>query len=350
MKLNKLFLTVGLMGAVLTSCEKELHKDAELDINVQTNENITFDGKTITVKAGTPITFQLGGENDFLSFYSGEAGKKYEYRDRTEVDPNDIETSKLTMKIRTDYGNTQALDFRIMVSETFEGLSKNNFEADSIQAKKHEGWTVLKTREHINNPDKSGPKLPNPTPIEIDMKPYMGKRIALAIMYKYTNDEGKEVVTATQTKLTFQEMMIVNTMKDGSETSLTANSFGFTPLNMMHKHNLSDQKGMTANRPYGTVTNNTSGIWNMKDMNAFFIHSSGGGSVAKYSWLISNLLTVNACTPDVAEGIKNISQGVNSYKYTYNTPGTYTATFVATNAKYTGINQVVRQYTIKVNE
>ena len=154
MKLNKLFLTVGLMGAVLTSCEKELHKDAELDINVQTNENITFDGKTITVKAGTPITFQLGGENDFLSFYSGEAGKKYEYRDRTEVDPNDIETSKLTMKIRTDYGNTQALDFRIMVSETFEGLSKNNFEADSILAEKHEGWTVLKTREHINNPDK----------------------------------------------------------------------------------------------------------------------------------------------------------------------------------------------------
>jgi hypothetical protein len=176
------------------------------------------------------------------------------------------------------------------------------------------------------------------------MKPYLGKRIAVAICYR-----GQDK-SATQSRFTFGNMQIVNKMTNGQETAFTANSFGFTPINMLHRHNLSDQKGMTSNRAYGTVTNNTSGIWNFKDMNAFFIHSSSANTELKYSWLVSNLFVVNACSPDAGTGLKNVTQSLDSYQYTYNAPGTYTATFVGTNGNYKQESSVVREYTVVVTE
>ena len=52
-------------------------------------------------------------------------------------------------------------------------------------------------------------------------------------------------------------MQIVNGMNNGQTGTFAAASFGFTPVNMLQRRNLSDQKGMTSNRAYGTVTNNT---------------------------------------------------------------------------------------------
>lgn len=180
------------------------------------------------------------------------------------------------------------------------------------------------------------------------MSPYMGKRVSIAICYDYRgitlgpND--------SQTKFTFNNMMIQNTMTNDQVTSLSVSSFGFTPLNMLYKHNLQDQANMTSNRAYGTVTNNTSGIWNVKDWNAFFIHSSGGSTALKYSWLVSDLFVVNGCTPDAGTAIKSMHQSLSAYNYTYNTPGTYTATFVATNGNYKQETSVVKEYTIVVTE
>lgn len=345
MNFNKILTIISVAGLALSSCESELTTDAQLDVNVATSENASFDGKTITVKAGTPVEFQFSGNPDYLTFFSGEIGKEYRYRERTEVDLEEVESSKLTLDIQTQYGNTDKMIFNIMVSETFPGLYTANFQADSVLVEQHDGWQTLISKDQIKNPGNSSDKTPNPQSFEIDMSPYLGKRIAFAVMYKYT-----EEITVAQTKVYLQNMKITNKLTNGSEPSLTATSFGFTPINMMNRHNLSDQKSMTSNRAYGTVTNNTAGIWNFVDMNNFFIHSSNANTVPKYSWLVSNLFVVNGCTPDAGTGLKNISQRLDSYTYTYATPGTYTATFVATNGNYKQESQVVREYTVVVTE
>ena len=109
---------------------------------------------------------------------------------------------------------------------------------------------------------------------------------------------------------------------------------------------------MTANREYGTVTNNVSGIWNLASAGSgnFFIHSSGVGTALKYSWLVSDLIMVNVCSPDQGTPIKNISGRLDSYTYTYDEVGVYKATFVATNGNYKHESRVVRELNIKVTE
>lgn len=141
-------------------------------------------------------------------------------------------------------------------------------------------------------------------------------------------------------------------MTDGTTSTLYASNFGLTPLNMDNKSNYPDQKSMTTNREYGTVTNNTSGIWNLvgASTGSFFIHSSGANAALKYSWLVSNPLEINACSPDEGETVKNITQSVPTYSYTYNTVGTYTASFIATNSNYKKQTRVLKQIMIKVVE
>lgn len=336
MKLNKLLITFGIAGFVFSSCENELTQDIELGINVVTeNEGISFDGKTITVKQGTPVNFHITGNSDYLTFFSGEAGKEYRYRERITVDENEIESSTLKFTLTPQYGVPTGI-LTMFVSSNFPGLEKNNFELDSVLVEKHDWETLIPTEDFP-----TAVKVQN---YEVDMKPYMGQRIAVAIRYKAPNP------AVTQTRFTFNNLQIVNKMANGQETTFAATSFGFTPINMLYRHNLSDQKGMTSNRAYGTVTNNTSGIWNFVNMNAFFIHSSSAGTAAKYSWLVSNLFVVNACSPDAGTGLKNITQSLDSYQYTYNTPGTYTATFVGTNSNFKKETSAVREYTVVVTE
>ena len=82
----------------------------------------------------------------------------------------------------------------------------------------------------------------------------------------------------------------------------------------------------------------------------FFIHSSNAKRALKYSWLVSNHILVNACTPDVGVNIKNTSRNLDAYSYVYNTTGTYKATFLAVNGNYKKTSSVIRQMNIKVVE
>lgn len=335
MKLNRFLIAAGIASLVLSSCENELKQDAELNVNVATTGEVSFDGQTITVKKGTPVEFHFNGDPDFLTFFSGEDGKKYEYRERIAIDENEVESSTLNFTLTPQYGKPANI-LSMYIAEDFPGLDKSNYAADSVLVET-QTWQEL-------IPQADFPQTAKAQTFEVDMKPYLGKRVAIAICYRGQDN------TAAQSRFTFNNMQIVNQLTSGQQTALTANSFGFTPINMMHRHNLADQKGMTANRAYGTVTNNTSGIWNFKDMAAFFIHSSNANTELKYSWIVSNLIVANSCTPDAGTNIKNITQRLDAYNYTYQEPGTYTATFMATNGNHKQQTSVVRQFTVNVVE
>ncbi len=328
----------------LAACDDELDTKASIEVAVVQNDAATVVADTVVVKRGEQLTFKFEGNPDFITFYSGETGKKYAYRDRDQVDPAEMVSSRLKFGVWYQYGNAATAKnlVSMYVSDAFTGLLKNNFAADSVLVEQF-GWTSLVDEAQMPSaPGSSGSAVNQ----EIDLMPYLGKRMALAIRYKALDN------SAAQPRVNFVGMRIENQMKDGTTSTLYAGNFGLTAVNMLAHHNLSDQRSMTANREYGTVTNNVSGIWNLASAGSgnFFIHSSGVGTALKYSWLVSDLIMVNVCSPDQGTPIKNISGRLDSYTYTYDEVGVYKATFVATNGNYKHESRVVRELNIKVTE
>ena len=342
MKVTPIIYMCSALLLLFAGCSDELDDKADLRVGVATNDHSSLDGDTVVVKKGAALDFTFNGSPDNIVFFSGETGAKYEYKDRVEVDASDIVSSRLTFSVWAQYGNakTAANVLRMMISDSFTGLEKNNFKADSALVE-HFDWNELVPQADL--PQAPG-NAKSAKAYDIDMTPYLGKRIALAIAYQPKDN------SAAQPRENFVGMKIVNTMKDGTTSTLYAGNFGFTAVNMMCHHNLDDQRSMTANREYGTVTNNTSGIWNLSDAGRgnFFIHSSGASKALKYGWLVTDLFTINACSPDQGLAIKNISQRLDSYSYTYSKTGLYKAVFIATNANYKYESRVVREVYVRV--
>jgi hypothetical protein len=251
----------------------------------------------------------------------------------------------MTFSLWAQYGNgaCTADVLSMYVSDQFTGLLKNDFATDSANVEKFAWNEFIPQAELPQAPVGNASKALD---YSIDLKQYLGKNITLAIRYKGLNN------TAAQPRFNFIGMKIYNEMADGTTSTLYAGDFGFTPLNMDNKMNYSDQASMKVNREYGTVTNNTSGIWNLVNAStgSFFIQSSNAKAALKYSWLLSDPMQINACSPDEGEAIKDITQSLSTYSYTYNKVGTYAVTFIATNANYKQQTNILKQLTVKVIE
>ncbi|CAL1519454.1 DUF5017 domain-containing protein [Chitinophaga sp. MM2321] len=67
------FITILAVSAMLASCEKEL-KPKPISFDVATTGN--------TYHAGDTVFFTLSGNPDIITFYSGQAGADYTFKDR----------------------------------------------------------------------------------------------------------------------------------------------------------------------------------------------------------------------------------------------------------------------------
>ena len=150
-------------------------------------------------------------------------------------------------------------------------------------------------------------------------------------------------------------MRVETKWKNGRVTTSYASSFGFTPLNMKNKTTFKDQvaDNMPINREYGSVTTGVSGMWNLASMatGGFTITGAASDGTWKYSWLVSDYLDLTACPePDSGVKVKDVSQGLDSYTYTYSKVGTYTATFLMNNANYAHAANKTCELIINVTE
>ena len=347
MKRYKSFLLIGIVGALFAACDKELKQNTVLNVDVLSDNTIQFDGHTVTVPKGKPVTFTISGDPDFITFFSGEPGKEYKYHNRTEMTADDVVECNLSFKSWAQYGKAENI-LSMYITDSFPGLAKNDFEADSILVEKFIWNELLPKNELPQNPVGSAK---DAQLYNIDLKPYLGKQITIAICYKGVDN------TKTQSKFYFIDMQINKAFNNGQSESNPAKNFGFTPLNMDNKKKFDDQKNAvykpnSDDKEYGYVTNNIPGIWNLANPTNISIHSSSAGKELKYSWLVSNAISIdNTCYPDKGISIKNITQSLSSYTHTYEETGTYTATFVANNANYVHEGgQVVRELTINVVE
>ena len=334
MRHTYLYIAALSVALMTTGCEGEFDKEAALSVTAEQTDNVSTVGDTIVVKAGEPVNFLFSGDPDFITFYSGEAGSKYIYRDRTEVAAEDIESSTLSFKVWYQYGKMPDMTqpdatslVSMFISNDFPGLAKNNFTADSALVDGYRWNALVADADMPQTIQGSEAKADAYT---IDMKDYATTTFTLAIRYCSKSvamkADGVSSVSA-QPKAYFSGMTIVNKMKDGTTTKLYASDFGLTPANMFCHLNLTDQKTMTG---------------------SFFIHSSAAGTHYKYAWLVSNPIKMNLCSPDKGVAIKSTNNDLGNYSYTYDTPGVYKATFVATNANYKNTSSVIKEVNVKV--
>lgn len=343
MKINKI-ITAYTALLLFASCESEFKEKVELNVVVLPTEGVTFKGDTIMAAQGTKIYFQLDGEPDFITFYSGESGKEYKHRNRTTIDPKEIASSKFNFSVWPQYGNKVCTEntMSIYYSESFEGLLGNNFEQDSISVEKHD-WKELIPQEKL--PAAPLADAGKAIAFEEDFTRFLGKKITLAFKYKTAFN------TAAQPTWNFLGMRIANTFTNGNEAIQMPSTFGLAPVNMFYK-NLPSATGIK-DAAYATVTNNTNGFWNLVEAGKGNFKVAGAAANYNsllYTWLVSTPFIINGCNPDKGAAIKNTSSRLDSYSYAFNKAGTYIVSFEGNNANYIASSSIVRQVIVKVIE
>ena len=359
MKTYKIYIMMFSVVA-FSSCNKEMTKGLEdVEVSVAPGENVAVDGMVVTVNRGEPVKFDISGEPDFVTFYSGEQGHQYAFRDRYETELDDVISSTLKFNVYVGSATTNntldvyyAYTDEAIGQQGFPGLSKSDFYADSTLVDDFEYWLPMVDKTEFDG-SKLADNVVNAKKIEFDVKKFVGKNLVIAIAYN--QDRQKNLTGTVQPKYFFDTMCIENELRSDTTTVQYAGNFVFTPLNFNHDIAYPDRytddvkKYLPDDMEYGTVTANVPGMWNMSSVasGGFYIHSTAKEYDWKTAWLVSDPINILACNPDKGESIKNLSQDITSYTHTYKKPGTYKATFVLNNVNYK--NDANKIITVVVN-
>lgn len=326
MKNNIYIIAITLLSAFFYACDDKVD-DVKFDVSADQT----------TVKAGDIVTFDFNGNPNHIMFYSGEPDSEYKHRTRTEVDVVDIERVELEFYAEMKWGPAPPAQpeypLSIYISKEFEGLLKNDAEADALLIEDFKKGAKNYTQE-IGMPANNGSK----GDLKIDVTDYVDNFV---LGYHFVGNKE-----TTQRTATISSMRITSFLKNGKQTviALPAN-LGFTALDLSEF--LPDvSKG---NRYF---TGNANGCWNLTNiaLNTFSFAGGGAGSHANNDWLVSTPMKLNLCVPDKGASIKNIATALNSYSYKFENAGTYEVTFVAGNTNYKGDKEVVKTVTIVVEE
>ncbi len=361
----KSLMTIAFAGLSLASCDKELKEETAMEVGVVTDSNVSFDGKTVTVKKGNPVTFSFDADPDFISFFSGEIGHEYKHRNRIEMQPEDVEKCEINFSVVYDYGSAKTIEgsTHILISDQFEGISGNNVEKDKEAVTNCE-WTELVSQDELPKATKDTKDYSCP------LISYLGKEISIAFRLNPLDN------SSTMPVIHIKGLQLNLEFNNGKSTTINAKNFEFSALNVTY--NLDDlsknnthltklkealgNKNLTLEEmksaeyadkiAYATVDGNIPYFWRISQPSDFVTSGGAAGYTKGDTWLISNSILLNgSCDPDAGVAIKNISQSLEIYSHTYEEAGTYTATFVANNANYVHQGgQVVRELTINVVE
>lgn len=318
-------LSLATTGLLLLSCEEEILRD--------TDETYVTLSETNTYQVGDEVRFQLHGNPDYVYFFSGEVGAQYEYRDRTTISMEDLETCKLVVEYTAVYGLAGALD--VYASKTFEGLKGDDAQADlatmkAIQAtmdpstKEIPGWEKLPYNEVVNTP----------TVQEYDITDYADS-FCLAFHWN--------TPAFDQTQRTYRINLSVKTKFKGyDEVTTPAGSLELLSVSMNSDY-IAD--------PYQHDAGN--GSVRFRAANYDIIMQGVGPNVLPYcldSWVVSRPRPLNNIAPDMGLSVKAFSDDITKYGYTYTKPGTYQASFMLTNGNYQGMNRKVQHLTVNIVE
>lgn len=299
------YFSIALISLVIISCRKDEPGTPTFDVSVDQN----------TVNVNDSLTFHFDGTADVVTFYSGELGKEFQYKDRTNVDGLKLQ---LTLGTRVLYG-IQTDNLSLLCSNDFNG----QYTPAGI---KEEQWTDITKKFTLSPTPASQAATVTTTSGPVDLSEYVVKDKPLYFAFKYKSD------TSATTAL-------------GGRTWRV---YAF------------DLEAVAANGVVSTITKAQTGGWTSIDIKnhankwtiasaAPFLFFAPLNTSPSLDWVVSAPFQPTLVNPDKGTPIKAfLGKTPEGYKYAFKTAGTYKVTFIAKNVNGEGDKEVIRELDITV--
>lgn len=306
MKTYNLLLAILLLAC--TSCTKDSAVGApEFNVELQ----------TLSVKAGTAVVFNFKGSLDMLSFYSGEIGRSYDF-----ANVNRKFESKISLLFDSQVlDGTQDNQFSVLASSDFNGV----YDLEHIHLA---NWTDLTSRFRLAGHVDNRVLVPSG---EMQVNDVFAVNKPVYLAFKYVTKP--QTLNGRYNLWRVQNLLLQAEDEVNGKVSVMTQSAG--AWKMIQSSNYDANRG-------SILTNNIT-----------FMGNGTNKDVETEAWVISKAVSVVAkidLGPDRPVAIKSLSDPtLKSYSYIYEKQGTYTATFVGTNANLNETKREIKQITIVVN-
>lgn len=320
---NNLFkiLLASIITAAFLSCTKEKIDDAVLDVSTVKS----------TYKVNDPVQFNFTGNPEIISFYSGEPGKEYQFKNRTTRNDGIL---KFGFQTRVD--NTAG--FTALASGSLKIMLSTNFAGN---------YSVLTDPLLVGSSDSA--------------------MVNAAIWIDITS---RFFIPTTGTVATFylsNDIAISDLIIDPNKPIYLALKYAAPSTGSLGSNGITIGSFVFYNTfPNGTVVNYTiapggtiSTVW--KVIKAANIDNAWSTSTTQlkfnslltpqYSedWAVTNAFFPSVTTPDKATPIKSITDNqMTKFTYRFTTPGNYKVTFVASNNRVYGSEEISKEINITV--
>lgn len=272
--------------------------------------NLTVSLTDAEFAAGTPVKFNISSDASLLTFYSGEVGSDYEFKDGRVV-PKGVVT--LSFANNVNFG-TQANQFSVLASSDFNG----NFTIDNVKAAT---WTNITDRFTLATNSTLLSTSANLSDLVVDGKP-------LYIAFRY--------ITEPQAN-------------SGSGRTWTVRNFllnSDTSIGLVQLSGQSDAGFQLVNE--GTIDPNRSSV---TGTTITLRGNNVNTQIRTETWAISKPFEAGEANlgPDKGIPVKGyLEPSVTEHVYTYSKPGTYKASFVSANSTVYGTKEVVKMVDVVV--
>lgn len=310
--MKQLFQILFLGIIVFSSCKKEQEV---------LNPDFQVSSTSLTYKVGDTVVFNLSGDPDIISFYSGERASDYDFLNKDLVYPA---TTALSFR-STKYAGNNLDCARLKYSTDFNGT----YDIASIR---QASWTDISDRFHIPTAIGVNPVYEYSEEKDIsDLFSSADQPIYFA--WFFTTKEN-----SSRTRVQVERFEVRGVVTDEEDLSGVKYDFINCAFKMVQGEGFLTQSSPTQ---YPRITS-TYIYWDGVFANTSF----------KEGWAVSAPLysaeKINL-GPAVPVGIKGGSDAaLSSYRYAYRKPGTYKVVFVATNANIYDKKQVVRELEITI--
>lgn len=310
--MKKTILILSASGLLLTACsEKEIEAPNDFSVSVA----------KATYKLGDSIQFNLSGNPDNITFYSGEPGSEYDKRDLFSSDEG---TLTLQFNSQTRAGATLPRNITVLISTDFNGEYTE-------QAVKAAQWTDITSRAVLPANTASNADVVSGE-INLDDLKVKGGPMYLAFRYVSENAAG-----TAQRYWNMGRMSLINKV----------------PGNLDFEIAPSIEKGLFQVVEFQGADNK----WTINTGTAAshrLIHTANAiNTEDDDDWVISRGFQVfqSFGHKKNAVNVKSISGGTpGTFAWRYSAPGTYKATFIALNADRDVQKEVIKEVWVTIEQ
>lgn len=288
-----------LCAAVFTcACKKDLSLAAA---------DFTVAIENADLSLGDTARFQLGANPDVLTFYSGEVGHRYVFKDRVEAAGQAILTFRTTRE-----NGTQAQSLKLRVSSDFMGMVRGDTTA-TLRNVSTASWDDISDRALLAS---DGEKDINSGDIDLSDYATVGKPVFIAFQYQVA-------AGSVQDKWIISSFLLKNKLEDGTAytiANMNTSSAPFTNYGVSSfspgfaAYTLQNSYRWTVSSSQLVITGATSAAWATDSAEA---------------WVFIGPINLRKVTPDIGTAIKGADENINGsiFSYLYRSKGVFDAVF-----------------------